>query len=436
MVNDHLRRRREATLSPSGSGTPMTRAELARAVNEYVWRTTGRQSGLDVDTLARYERGLIRWPNADYRAGLRAVLGVARDAELGFHKTRRGRSAEGGPDTATWVRSWADEDHTSGTSADVPDTAIDLLRQALLTYAPATGTDSTRADLTSAKSEVATAFDAYQAGNFEAAALASSSALRALRAMERRGGSTDARVLALANQVGAIVLSKAGSADVAWIAADRGVSAAEASGDPTLQMSLLRTAAYSMASAGRRPEALTLVDRATSEFQRRMSQTAASAAVYGTMLLTGAVLLAADQNSAKAAAYLDEAHEAALVVGVDRNDLWTAFGPTNVAIHRANIAAVLGDMDTVLAVGAPLDVEHAPIERQVRLHLDVARAHFAAGNHDSALATLLQAEAVAPSQVRHHYITRQVVSSLVETMSRRPGVDLARLARLADVPLA
>ncbi|MFI8528279.1 hypothetical protein ACIGB8_27730 [Promicromonospora sukumoe] len=435
MANDHLRRRRESTLSPSGSGAPMTRAELAEAVNDYVWRTTGRQSGLDVDTLARYERGLIRWPNADYRAGLRAVLGVGRDAELGFHKTRRGRSATSGPDTAAWVGSWADEGHVSGTSGDVPDSAIDLLREALLSYSQTIGTDYTRADLSLARSRVAAAFDAYQAGNFEAAAIASSSALRALRAMERRGGTADVRVLALANQIAAIVLSKAGSADVAWIAADRGVSSAEASGDPTLRMSLLRTAAFSMASAGRRPEALIVVDRATGEFQRHMSQSAASAAVYGTMLLTGAVLLAADQDSSGAAAYMDEAHEAALVVGVDRNDLWTAFGPTNVAIHRANIAAVLGDMDTVLAVGAPLDVEHAPIERQVRLHLDVARAHFAAGDPDSALATLVHAEAVAPSQVRHHHITQEVVSSLVETTNRRPGVDLTRLARLTDVPL-
>lgn len=363
------------------------------------------------------------------------MLGVARDSELGFHKTRRGRSAAGGPDTASWVATWADKDHTTGRSSAVPDTAIDLLRGALLTYAPATGTDVARADLSSARSGIGAAFDAYQAGNFEAAALASSSALRVLRAMELRGGPTDARVLALANQVGAIVLSKAGSADVAWIAADRGVSAAEASGDPTLRMSLLRTAAFSMASAGHRTDALTIVERATSEFQRRMSQTVASAAVYGTMLLTGALLLAADRDNAGAAAYLDEAHDAALVAGMDRNDLWTAFGPTNVAIHRANIAAVLGDMDTVLAVGAPLDVGHMPIERRVRLHLDVARAHLAAGDRDGALATLVHAEAVAPSQVRHHDITKQIVSAFVETMNRRPGVDLIRLARAADVPL-
>jgi tetratricopeptide (TPR) repeat protein len=91
--NEHLRRRREATPSPSGSGLPMTRAELAAAVNEYIWSTTGERRHLDVDTLARYERGRARWPGSVYRAGLRAVLGAERDADLGFRPTRRGRAS-------------------------------------------------------------------------------------------------------------------------------------------------------------------------------------------------------------------------------------------------------------------------------------------------------------------------------------------------------
>lgn len=80
-------------MSSSGSGLPLTRAELATAVNQYVWKTTGKHCHLDADTLARYERGQIRWPGAMYRDGLRAVLGVEADADLGFFPTRRGRTA-------------------------------------------------------------------------------------------------------------------------------------------------------------------------------------------------------------------------------------------------------------------------------------------------------------------------------------------------------
>ncbi|MFC8943123.1 hypothetical protein ACFT1B_34095, partial [Streptomyces griseoincarnatus] len=94
MANEHLRRLREAMPSPSGSGLPMTRAELAAAVNQYIWTTTGEECHLDVDTLARYERGQLRWPRAMYRDGLRAVLGVESDADLGFFRTRRGKSTD------------------------------------------------------------------------------------------------------------------------------------------------------------------------------------------------------------------------------------------------------------------------------------------------------------------------------------------------------
>lgn len=94
MNNDLLRHRRESQPSPAGTGLAMTRTELAEAVNTYVWFSTGRRISLDANTIARYERGQIRWPNATYRDGLRAVLGVRTDAELGFHPTRRGRTTD------------------------------------------------------------------------------------------------------------------------------------------------------------------------------------------------------------------------------------------------------------------------------------------------------------------------------------------------------
>jgi hypothetical protein len=68
----------------------MSRSELAEAVNRHLWDTSGTRYGLDAHTIARYERGDVRWPSAAYRAGLRAVLSAATDAELGFFPTRRG----------------------------------------------------------------------------------------------------------------------------------------------------------------------------------------------------------------------------------------------------------------------------------------------------------------------------------------------------------
>lgn len=91
--NLKLQQRREATPSPTVAGRSMTRAELAEAVNDNLWRTTGRRRELDAHTIARYERGAVRWPGKDYRQALCAVL-HATETELGFAAARRTPAVE------------------------------------------------------------------------------------------------------------------------------------------------------------------------------------------------------------------------------------------------------------------------------------------------------------------------------------------------------
>lgn len=86
--NLKLQQRREATPSLTVAGRSMTRAELAEAVNDHLWRTIGRRCELDAHSIARYERGAVRWPGKDYRQALCAVL-HATETELGFATPRR-----------------------------------------------------------------------------------------------------------------------------------------------------------------------------------------------------------------------------------------------------------------------------------------------------------------------------------------------------------
>lgn len=69
-------------------GEFLSRAELAEQVNAWVHDHLNRTIELDGNYIGKLERGAIRWPQADYRDGLRAVLGVATDAELGFRRSR------------------------------------------------------------------------------------------------------------------------------------------------------------------------------------------------------------------------------------------------------------------------------------------------------------------------------------------------------------
>ncbi|MBF5001089.1 XRE family transcriptional regulator [Nocardia sp. BSTN01] len=66
----------------------MSRRELAEAVNSFLWRTQGIRREIDAHTIARYERGVVRWPGKEYRTALSAILG-ATVAELGFVANRQ-----------------------------------------------------------------------------------------------------------------------------------------------------------------------------------------------------------------------------------------------------------------------------------------------------------------------------------------------------------
>lgn len=116
-ANDALRATRLSRPSALLDGEPMSRAELADAVNAHLWQTTHARYALDAHTIARYERGVVRWPSAAYRSALRAVLGVATDAQLGFRPTRRGRAGIDLPGPGDHVQ-----------AADVPLDRRDVLR--------------------------------------------------------------------------------------------------------------------------------------------------------------------------------------------------------------------------------------------------------------------------------------------------------------------
>ena len=86
--NNLLRQARLRTPSPSGSGRPMSRQELADAVNTYVAHHDSTEATLDANQIGKMERGHRRWPGKLRRDGFRHALGVGSDQELGFYIIR------------------------------------------------------------------------------------------------------------------------------------------------------------------------------------------------------------------------------------------------------------------------------------------------------------------------------------------------------------
>jgi tetratricopeptide (TPR) repeat protein len=105
--NDTLRQIRLSQPSRVRPSQPMSRRELAELVNQYVWDNFQQRTGLDENYIGKLERGVVRWPNDVYRAGLRAVLGVGDDADLGFRPTRGPLSPGPGDESPAWITSMA-----------------------------------------------------------------------------------------------------------------------------------------------------------------------------------------------------------------------------------------------------------------------------------------------------------------------------------------
>ncbi len=226
-------------------------------------------------------------------------------------------------------------------------------------------------------------------------------------------------------------LIKADSPVGAWIAAQRAVQAAEDADD--------------MLRIGAATRCLAEVHMRANSFDEA-TRTALLAAVHlegappedrcTTLSLRGAALLSAAAASARrgdsreAHVALKAAAVCAAELGQDRCDLATVFGPTNVAIHQVAIAIELGDARGAVRHAPTVQLEQMPkalSERRSRFHIDVARSYAQMRDDSAAIDALLQAETIAPDELRHHRLTRELVPQLLTRESRT-----SELRALAD----
>jgi transcriptional regulator with XRE-family HTH domain len=324
-------------------------------------------------------------------------------------------------------------------TADSRTQTVPALRAVLMDYsqlAPLLASDDDQREpppLDQLARQVADIFDAYQHSRFgyvtaHAPGLLQSTVVAA-RTAEGDATIRAYELLALSYQAAASVLTKLGEADLAWIAAERGLAAAQRTDSRVVLGSLFRSVAHTLLSTGRFQPAVLLVDRAAGVLGAELgSANGATLSVYGSLFLTGAMAASRSEDRPTTRAFLHEAQEAASRLGADANYMWTAFGPTNVAIHQVNTAMELGDAQIALDIGPTLDTSGLPTERRVRHALEVARAYSARNRRDEGLALVLDAERMAPEQVRHHYISRQLVLTWMRQQRSKPSLELAGLA--------
>ncbi|MEV5708794.1 helix-turn-helix transcriptional regulator [Actinoallomurus sp. NPDC052274] len=234
-----------------------------------------------------------------------------------------------------------------------------------------------------------------------------------------------------------MTLSRVGEPELAWAAADRSVAAAEVAERPVLAAVSAYRLGYVLIGLKHASRAEDLVLRAAEALagsSRRAKPPALS--VRGGLYLAAATAAAARFDRATTDRHLRTARGIAEQIGQDRNDFWSAFGPTNVVIHEVSAAVAFGDAKLALSRGEPLDVQRLGPGlrgRRAQVLLDLARAYGQQRKDAAAVHTLLKAERVSPELIRYDARTNALLTELVRREHRASTPELRGLARRAGV---
>lgn len=289
-----------------------------------------------------------------------------------------------------------------------------------------------RVTVTSASARVTDLHRRYQAARYGDVARRLPAVTAAVDVLLAEGNASERRK-ALGLQCGAAVAAaklatKAGDAGAGWQAAEQARVAAEAVEDVAGQAAAAYQRACALLRAGRGEDAEQVAMTAAASMRGSDPQ---SLTWRGALTLISAIIAARRNDAAEAGDRLDHADDLARRLGVDGNIGWTAFGPTNVLIHRVSVAVALDDPSGALATAERLDVTALPAGlngRQAQFHLDSAWAHAQLGEDPQAVIHLLDTERVAPELVRANPNARALIHGLLARERRRVVPGLRGLA--------
>jgi hypothetical protein len=230
-------------------------------------------------------------------------------------------------------------------------------------------------------------------------------------------------------------MANIGQNDLAWVAADRGILAAEQSDDPLVVAASTRMLAHALLAMGRSEKAQQVALTVLTRLEPGLGTTPPPhQSVYGALLQTSAVIAARRGGGVRANEFLAEATTTAQRLGEGRNDFWTVFGPTNVGIHRASVAVELGDAGRVVDQARAIDPSHLPsLERRSHHLLDLAQGYGQWRKDHEAVDVLLQAERLAPQEVHNQPVVQRLVVELLQRERRTTKPKLRELATRVGV---
>ncbi|WFE26568.1 helix-turn-helix domain-containing protein [Solwaraspora sp. WMMD791] len=236
--------------------------------------------------------------------------------------------------------------------------------------------------------------------------------------------------LVQAYRVAALVLVKVDEPELAWLAADRAL--AVAGNDRLLAASAVVPLGQALRGLGQGRLAMA----ATIAAAGRVAASTGGAAsgecrsVYGTLLLQAGLAAAGCGDHASAGELLQQAVEVARRVGDGQDYRQASFGPAAVECAQVTAAVALDDpadaVDRHTAIVRRDDWLRLPAEHRAAYLIDAARAHLDTGDLTAAGRWLVEADRVAPAEIRARPSARTVVAEIA-----RSGPQAAGVARLA-----
>lgn len=225
-----------------------------------------------------------------------------------------------------------------------------------------------------------------------------------------------------------------GAHEMSAILADRAFLSATRDGSPLLIGAAKMRVANAYLAAGRYAEAIAVAAAAADELPPGRDSAPEEIATFGSLVLCAAVAAARMGEPAQAWEFLGHARAATSLYDREHADLYAVFGPANLAIHGVQVATELGDGREALRRAERTDPGRLPavlLERRTTLLIDIARAQHMQRDNAGAVATLLEAERVAPLEVLYSSAARVLLGGLLG--ADRISADLRGLADRLNV---
>jgi transcriptional regulator with XRE-family HTH domain len=426
--------RMRAAVAADEVGAVIRLARLHAQLNQ---TQLGQRCGYSLSTISRIERGQPPSQDIHVRRRIGKILGIPVEF-LGLAPSPECRSlqpssVDSTPFGPAGVRVVATEpgrgdpmrrrDVLSGITASAAATALPRPQQpftgqrGLADLLRAETTPTSPPELSALARQLRDARQAFGASRYEELT-GLLFVLIAGAAASRRDGRAEDRepatvVLAAGYRLTSELCVKRNDDALAWVLADRALSAAQVTGRGAPVAHASRSVAIAMRRAGHHADAIALLSRTARQLQPSSQPTDADLATYGALLCTAAYASAQAGSRADAETFLSEAAEAAGRLSAPVNAGEITFSATNVTGYRIGVSTAVGDSAAALEHAARVDVRQLETsERYARYCLDTARAWEQHGRPDRATQALSAAETVAPEELRrpssHELITRML----------------------------